>query len=111
MRGLFPWAEEAEYLKDNPTRGVKIGRKATEGFHVWTADECKQFEARWPLGTRERLAYDLFFTRDSGAVMRSASVAHTSKMMLRQFELKRPERWSAFGSRPRSKTPSSLAST
>jgi integrase len=61
MRGLFDWAEEAEYLKDNPTRGVKISRKATEGFHVWTAEECKRFETHWPLGTRERLAYDLLF--------------------------------------------------
>jgi integrase len=61
LRGLFDWAEEAEYLKDNPTRGVKIARKATEGYHVWTEEECRRFESRWPLGTRERLAYDILF--------------------------------------------------
>lgn len=59
MRGLFDWAVEADFMKENPTQGVKISRPPTDGFHVWTDDECERFEKRWPLGTRERLAYDV----------------------------------------------------
>lgn len=29
--------------------------------HTWTDEELLQFEARWPLGTRQRLAYALLF--------------------------------------------------
>jgi hypothetical protein len=28
-----------------------------KGDHVWTDGECAAFEARWPRGTRERLAF------------------------------------------------------
>jgi integrase len=59
MRGLFDWAVEAEHVRENPARGVKVSRPRTEGFHVWTEEECKQFEACWEVGTRQRLAYDI----------------------------------------------------
>ena len=29
------------------------------GFHTWTQEELDRFEAHWPTGTRERLAFDL----------------------------------------------------
>jgi len=32
---------------------------ATIKHHTWTDAELAAFEARWPLGTRERLAYAL----------------------------------------------------
>jgi integrase len=38
---------------------VKLLNVKTDGFHVWTDDEAARFEARWPIGTRERLAFDL----------------------------------------------------
>jgi integrase len=59
MRGLFQWAVEAEHVRADPTLGIRSMRPATDGFHVWTEDECKKFEKRWPTGTRERLAYDV----------------------------------------------------
>lgn len=59
MRGLFEWAVEADLTKVDPTLGIKTPRPATDGFHVWTEEECQRFEARWPLGTRERLAFDV----------------------------------------------------
>lgn len=59
MRGLFQWAVEAEHLKVDPTQGVKTPRAKTDGFHTWTAAEMAKFEAHWPIGTRERLAYDI----------------------------------------------------
>jgi integrase len=57
MRGLFQWAVASEFLEVDPTNGVKGFGNKTEGHHTWTEDEVERFEARWPIGTRERLAF------------------------------------------------------
>ena len=59
MRGLFAWAKYGEIVEKDPTEGVKPPKVKTEGFHIWTEAECEAFEARWPIGTRERLAFDV----------------------------------------------------
>lgn len=56
MRGLFRWGYEAELVKADPTGDVKGHAPRTHGFHAWSEDEIDRFEARWPIGTRERLA-------------------------------------------------------
>ena len=57
MRGFFGWAEETKLVPVDPTKGVKLlSGKNPAGFHTWTEEEVARFEARWPLGTRERLA-------------------------------------------------------
>jgi integrase len=60
MRGLFKWAVESEIAKSDPTAGLKVKKPKTEGFPVWNDDEIAQFEKRWPLGTRERVMFDVF---------------------------------------------------
>ena len=42
----------------DPTRGIK--RYADGEFHTWTDDEIDQFEGRWPIGSKERLMFDVF---------------------------------------------------
>jgi site-specific recombinase XerD len=59
LRHLFEWAVYAEHARIDPTLGVKKINRKSEGFHVWTDEEIERFEARWLLGTRERLALDL----------------------------------------------------
>ena len=59
-RGLFAWAAAAGHIAADPTIGVKAIKAKTQGFHSWTESEIDQFEARWPIGTRERLAMALF---------------------------------------------------
>ena len=63
MRRFFKWATDPEggkLVSSNPTVGVKLLKgKNKDGFHTWTDEEITRFEARWPLGTRERLALDL----------------------------------------------------
>lgn len=59
LRSLFGWALSREHIEFDPTVGIKVERIRGDGFHTWTADELARFEAHWPLGTRERLAYDL----------------------------------------------------
>jgi integrase len=60
LRGLFKWAVDASLLQDDPTAGVQVARPKTDGFHVWSEDEISIFESRWPVGTRERLAFAIF---------------------------------------------------
>ena len=59
LRALFRWALSREHVEVDPTVGVKVERMRGDGFHAWTAEELAQFEARWPVGTRERLAFDI----------------------------------------------------
>jgi integrase len=57
LRLLMQYAVETELRLDNPVTGLKGYRTGTR--HTWTDDELAQFERRWPLGTRERLAFAL----------------------------------------------------
>ena len=59
MRALFDYAVEAELMAENPARGVPLLHTKSTGYHSWSDDEVALFEARWPIGTRERLALDL----------------------------------------------------
>jgi len=57
MRRVMHFAVKTKRRKDNPMLAVeafKVGE-----HHTWTDAELKQFEAKWRLGTRQRLAYAL----------------------------------------------------
>lgn len=56
---LFRFAVDRQWMRDNPAKGIAKVRTQSPGFHTWTEDEAQAFEARWPVGTRERLAFDL----------------------------------------------------
>jgi integrase len=60
LRVMFHWAvEEAHHLKRNPCLGIKAISYESGTNYVWTNDDMQAFEAAYPLGTRERLAYAL----------------------------------------------------
>jgi len=47
-------------LKLNPVVGIKTKKLAqTEGWPAWTDKDCAKFEKAWPLGTHQRLAYEI----------------------------------------------------
>jgi integrase len=54
---VMAYAIETGVRTDNPLSGLKEYRLGTH--HTWTDAELAQFERRWPLGTRERLAFAL----------------------------------------------------
>lgn len=56
VRPLFDWAVSAEHLTKNPCDDVSAIQHKTQGHHTWSDEEIAQFEKRWPIGTRERLA-------------------------------------------------------
>jgi integrase len=65
MSSMLSWAVERNLMRANPVRDVKPLRYATDGFHAWTPDEVKRFEAKHPIGTKARLALALMLYLDA----------------------------------------------
>jgi integrase len=60
MRGLFRWAVKAGMAKVDPTTGIANPQTTkTAGFHVWSEEEVAAYEARWPIGMRQRVWLDV----------------------------------------------------
>jgi integrase len=57
LRKLLTHAVRIGYRNDNPV--TEIDRYKLGTRHTWSEAELSAFEERWPLGTRERLAYAL----------------------------------------------------
>jgi integrase len=58
MRHLFGWAKKHGHVQVDPTFGVEgVARPKTTGHPVWTDDDCAKFVEKWPLGTRQYLAF------------------------------------------------------
>jgi integrase len=60
MRGLFRWALKTQLVRIDPTAGVhNPERKQGDGFIPWTEDDVAKYQARWPIGTRQRVWLDV----------------------------------------------------
>lgn len=61
LRGLFRWAATVPGMlpHGNPSIALTRLRVVSEGHHTWSLAEVEQFEARWPLGTKPRVAMAL----------------------------------------------------
>jgi len=57
LQALYKHAVKAGWVDANPIIGVDHFKGGTH--HTWTEGELQAFEKRWPLGTRQRLAYAL----------------------------------------------------
>ena len=60
VRTLYAFACRYELATLNPASQVeRLTPPNPDGHHTWTRAEIAKFEARWPIGTRERLAMAL----------------------------------------------------
>jgi integrase len=59
LRPLMKWCLDQGIIKTDPTVGVRMSRRKTDGYHTWTEDEIAQFEAHHPIGSKPRLAFAL----------------------------------------------------
>jgi len=57
LRALFRLAIKLGWRSDDPTAATDTFKLGT--WHTWTDEEVAAFEARWAVGTRQRLAFDL----------------------------------------------------
>jgi integrase len=59
VKALARFGLERGFLTASPAQGVRKFRLKGEGYHSWTDDELRQFEAKHPSGSRARLAFAL----------------------------------------------------
>jgi site-specific recombinase XerD len=53
---LLKYAHAIGWRRDNPMLGLRRKRQAYKGFRPWEPEDVAMFEAKWPAGSRERLA-------------------------------------------------------
>lgn len=56
MHRVFKWAVGADLMATNPAAGIERVSIRKGGYHTWTVDEVRMYEAKWPVGTKQRLA-------------------------------------------------------
>ncbi len=60
LRAVAKVAIKMAVIAKDPTAGVKVRAPTSDtGFRMWEDSDFAQFEARWPIGSRERLALGL----------------------------------------------------
>lgn len=59
LRMLMKHAVEHDWRPDDPTFGVRRLKEKAQGTPTWTEADIAAFEAKWPAGTRARLALTL----------------------------------------------------
>ena len=72
IAALFSWAVKNDIAKLNPASGVEKIAHATDGYYTWTERDVETFEAKWPLGSRQCLAFAVMLylgVRRSDAVL------------------------------------------
>lgn len=55
IKRLMTYAISKNWRNDNPAAGIEPYNLGTR--HSWTDEQLAKYEAKWPLGTRERLVY------------------------------------------------------
>lgn len=77
LGNLFRLAIKLGWRRDDPLVATDTFKGGT--WHTWTDEEIAAFEARWPVGTRQRLAFDLLiFTGQRSGDVRRMTWAHVA---------------------------------
>lgn len=92
IRVVMTFAVDRGWRDDNPAAHIKPLKRRTDGFLTWSEDDIAKFEARWPLGTKERLAFDLLlYTAQRSGDVRRMGPQHVSNGYLRVTQEKTGE--------------------
>lgn len=59
LRLILSCAVDLGWISIHPMSDIRRAKKAQEGFRAWTEGDIAAYEAKWPTGTRERLALAL----------------------------------------------------
>lgn len=86
---LFDYAILLGLRKDNPAKPVKGFKIKSGGHKTWQEEQIAQFEARYPLGTPARLAFDLaLYTAQRRSDVRGMGPQHVENGKIRVRQLK-----------------------
>jgi integrase len=87
LRQLFAWAclPEYRYADKNPARDVmRLPSRNPDGLRAWSEADAARYEARHPIGTKARLAFDLLLytgVRRSDVVKLGPQMARDGKLL------------------------------
>ncbi len=84
IRMICDYAVERRWITTNPAIGIKKIKYDTDGFHTWSESEIARYEAYWPVGSPQRLAFDLLLHTGQ----RSADVRQMSKSAISDYDVK-----------------------
>lgn len=87
LRAVMRFAVDRGIVRTDPTSGVRMLRYRSEGFHTWTELEVAAFEAKWPVGSKERLGFDLLlYTAQRSGDVRQMTVhqVRDGRVLVRQ---------------------------
>ena len=90
---LMRHAIDIGWRDDDPTRDTRAVRIKSDGFHSWTEEEIRQFEAHHPIGSKARLALALLLytgQRRSDVVLMGRQHIHDGKIHVTQVKTGRP---------------------
>ena len=59
VKALFGWAVDAGHLTENPAHDIKGLKNKTDGFTPWSDADVTAYRQRWPIGSKQRLAFEL----------------------------------------------------
>jgi integrase len=90
LRSLMQFAVERNWIETNPVADIRKPRRApTDGFIPWSEEDIAAYEAKWPSGTRERLALALLVhtgQRRSDAVLLGRQHVRDGKIRVKQVK-------------------------
>ena len=87
LRAVMRFAVDRGIVRTDSTSGVRMLRYRSEGFHTWTEPEVAAFETKWPVGTKERLGFDLLlYTAQRSGDVRQMTVhqVRDGRVLVRQ---------------------------
>lgn len=84
LRRFFAFAVKLGWLSKNPvddSQSIKVapGERST-GYYTWSEGDIAQYRARWPLGTKQRLAMELILWTDQ----RKVDAIHLGRQHVRE---------------------------
>lgn len=86
---LFDFAILQDWRTDNPTKAVKALKIRSGGYQTWQEEQIAQFEAKHPVGTTARLAFDLaLYTAQRRSDVRIMGPQHVERGRIRVKQLK-----------------------
>jgi len=59
IKPVFEHLRRLGFIRKNPMAGIELDKPKIHGFPVADAEDIAAFQERWPVGTRERLIFDL----------------------------------------------------
>lgn len=89
LRSAFELAKDLGWRKDNPINETKKLKHKTTGHTPWSEEDIEAFEAKWPAGSRERLALALLIytgVRRSDVVQLGAQHVRDGRIRLVQIK-------------------------